>query len=217
RHFTDPQVIALLPDYKLVILHRVAHVQWMEHLITTAHMYQATVIFDIDDLVFRPELDVWIHVLQVIPVDEQALFRQGMQRYQRMVELCDVVLAATEPIAEAARRMGKPAWIHRNALSLEMLAFSEQAYHQRVRTEDKVVIGYASGTRTHHKDFAEAEPALEGILQRYPQTELWIIGPLDLDRRWSDWAERVKRVPFMPWQQLPSTLARLDINIAPLE
>ena len=218
RSFTDPQVMALLPDYKLIILHRVAYDQWMEHLIATAHkVSHATVVFDIDDLVFRPELDEWIHVLRILPLDEQALFREGMQRYQRMVELCDGVLAATEPIAEAARRMGKPAWIHRNALSLEMLALSEQAYHQRVPVADKVVLGYASGTRTHNRDFAEAEPALERILRKYPQTELWIIGHLDLDHRWNGWAERVKRIPFMPWRQLPGTLARLDINLAPLE
>ncbi|MBI3798885.1 MAG: glycosyltransferase, partial [Deltaproteobacteria bacterium] len=218
RSCTDPQVMALLPDYKLVILHRVAHDRWMEHLVAIAHkMYNATVIFDIDDLVFQPELDVWIHVLQIMSVSEQALFREGMQRYQRMIELCDGVLAATEPIAKAARGMGKPAWIHRNALSLEMLALSERAYRQRAPGKGKVVIGYASGTRTHNRDFAEAESALERILQTYPQTELWIIGHFDLDQRWDQWGARITRVPFVPWQQLPRTLASLDINLAPLE
>ncbi len=218
RHITDPQVMALLPQYKLIILHRVAHDQWVEHLIATAHdAYGTTVVFDIDDLVFQPELDVWIHALQTMPPGDQALFREGMRRYRRTLELCDGVLAATEAIAEAARCMGKPAWVHRNALSLEMLVLSEQAYHQRVPAEGKVVIGYASGTRTHSRDFAEAESALERILQTYPQTELWIIGHLDLDRRWDQWARRIKQVPFMPWRQLPRTLASLDINLAPLE
>jgi len=215
---TDPRVMMLLPEYKLVILHRVAYDQWVERVIDTAHTaYGATVLCDIDDLVFQPELDRWIHALQTMPPGEQALFREGMQRYRRTLELCDGLLAATEPIAEAARCMGKPAWIHRNALSLEMLALSEQAYSQRVPTKEKVVIGYASGTRTHNRDFAEVEVALERILQTYPQTELWIIGYLDLDVRWDEWGERIKRIPFMPWRQLPRTLASLDINLAPLE
>jgi 2-polyprenyl-3-methyl-5-hydroxy-6-metoxy-1,4-benzoquinol methylase/glycosyltransferase involved in cell wall biosynthesis len=218
RRITDPQLTALVSQYKLVVLHRVAHDQRVENLISTARVtFQATVIFDVDDLVFQPELAVWMRVLQTMSSDGQALFRDGLQRYRRTLELCDGVLAATEVIAEAARSLGKPAWVHRNALSLELLALSEQAYAQRVPTEGKVILGYASGTRTHEQDFAEVESALERILQTYPNTELHILGHLDLDPRWDRWTGRIKRVPFMPWQDLPRALASLDINLAPLE
>lgn len=218
RRITDPHLMTLLSQYKLVILHRVAYDQWVEKLIATAReAFHATVVFDVDDLVFQPELDVWMRVLQAMSSNDQVLFREGLQRYQRTLALCDGVLAASDAIAEAARRMGKPAWVHRNALSLELLALSEQAYAQRIPAKGKVVIGYASGTRTHEQDFAEVEPALERILQTYPHTELWILGHLDLDPRWDRWAGRIKRVPFMPWRELPRALASLDINLAPLE
>jgi hypothetical protein len=80
-----------------------------------------------------------------------------------------------------------------------------------------VTIGYASGTPTHNLDFQIVKPVLKVILKSYPQIELHLIGDLDPGEDWGQGAGQVKRLPLVPWRQLPGLLARLDINLAPLE
>ena len=74
--------------------------------------------------------------------------------------------------------MNKPVWVHPNALSHEMIRLSEDAYRGR-KPHDAVIMGYASGTRTHDRDFAVVAPALRQVLVQYPQTKLWLIGDVD--------------------------------------
>jgi glycosyltransferase involved in cell wall biosynthesis len=99
---------------------------------------------------------------------------------------------------------------------LEMLALSEEAYKNRSPIPGKIIIGYASGTPTHDRDFQIAKPALANILLNYPQTELWLIGPLDPGKEWGSLDHRVRRIPLVPWRKLPALQACFDINLAPL-
>ena len=139
-----------------------------------------------------------------------------MQRYRTTLESCQAVMTATQYLAYQVRELGKPAWVHRNAFSLEMLERSQAAYQNRTRGGEKVIIGYASGTPTHNRDFATVRPVLQEILRRYPQAELRLVGPLDPGRDWGDLAPRIKRQAHVPWRRLPEILAQFDINLAPL-
>jgi hypothetical protein len=97
-----------------------------------------------------------------------------------------------------------------------MLSRSEAAYVQRRQDAGCLVIGYASGTPTHDRDFALVKPALKNILRRYPQAEAWIIGPLNPGSDWGSLAGRIRQFPLISWRELPEYLARFDINLAPL-
>ena len=217
RKITDSAVPDLLPQYDLLLLHRVAYAEIVEELVAQAHQLGIAVLMDIDDRVFEPELASHIDALRWMDEGERALFAEGIARCRRSLLLCDGALVTTEPLVEAVRRIDKPAWVHRNGPSLELLRLSDEARAARSADRDRVVVGYASGTRTHNRDFAEVESALERLLGLHPEVELWILGLLDLDERWSRWGDRVKRVPHVPWRELPKLLAHLDINLAPLE
>ncbi len=216
-NLTDPRLLGLVPHATVLILHRMQWGPLVNEVVAVARAAgDVTVLYDIDDLIFRSELEGHIQALQLGTPLEQAIFRVAIRRFRQTLEACDGVLGASETIAQAARELRKPAWVHRNALSQEVIDLSETARHRR-HPNSKVVIGYASGTPTHNRDFADAESALEQILRAYPSTELRIIGPLALDARWDEWSERITRVPFLPWRELPEALAQFDINIAPLE
>jgi glycosyltransferase involved in cell wall biosynthesis/2-polyprenyl-3-methyl-5-hydroxy-6-metoxy-1,4-benzoquinol methylase len=214
---TNLSVPLLVPEYDLVILHRVPRSEFIDAIVQSARSHQKIVVFDVDDLVFDSDVLGHIDALQYMEPAQRALYEDGVVRYRGTLELCDAAIVSTDYLVQAVSKFGKPAWVHRNALNFELLEISERAFRARPRASDKVVIGYASGTRTHNRDFREVEPALERILETYPQTEVWILGYLDLADRWSRWAPRVKRVPFVPWRELPHRLAQLDINLAPLE
>src|SRR5262249_9272363 len=82
---------------------------------------------------------------------------------------------------------------------------------------DRIVIGYGSGTATHDIDFQEAAVALELILERYQQMELWIAGPLKLPSSFGQFGDRVVRFPLSDWPAWFRRMAKMDIALAPLE
>lgn len=218
RMWSDGDLQTIVPDYHLIILHRVPYYEPVQELVRIAHAHHRFVLFDTDDLVFEPGILSKIDALHYMDEAERALFSDGVRLYRQTLNICDGALVSTEALARAVANAGKPAWVHRNALSLGLLRISEEASRNTVRPpDDKVIIGYASGTRTHNRDFHEVEEALQRILAAYPQVEVWLIGHLDLNAGWSLWKDRVRRIPFMPWLELPKILAQLDINLAPLE
>ena len=46
--------------------------------------------------------------------------------------------------------------------------------------------------------------------------ELRIIGPLDPGDDWGELKPRIRRIPLVPWRELPEHLVEFDINLAPL-
>jgi len=217
KHFGNSQLLEDVADYRVVILHRVPHTDLIEAVIKRAHEAGGVVIFDTDDLIFEPELTHWVDALSAMPPDELKLYHEGVRRYRRTLELCDCVLTSTEFIADLVRQLGKRAYVNRNSLSLELIRISEEAYCQRPGQKDGLTIGYASGTKTHNKDFQEAAEALVHVMERHPDLELCIVGYLDMPPEWERFQDRIKRIPFTRWRQLPSLLSTFDINLAPLE
>jgi|GEM_PF-1188950 len=213
----DRDVPDLVSRYDVLLLHRVADVDVTEALVEQARLAGITVLMDVDDLVFDPDAAAYIDALRWMDAADRALFLDGIEGCRRCLLLCDGALVTTEALAGAVRRLGKRAWVHRNSPSLELLRLSDEARRTRPPADGRVVVGYASGTRTHNRDFALVAPALERLLAERPEVDLWILGVLDLDERWTRWGGRVRRLPRVPWRELPGLLARLDVNLAPLE
>lgn len=174
------------------------------------------VIQDVDDLVFDPTVFRWINSPDFQDPVRATLYQNDMKRYRRTLESSQAVLASTDFLASHARQYHPHVWIHRNAFSLEMLAASQATLTSKQPSRDKLVIGYASGTPTHNRDFSLVAPALQTFLSRYPQAELWLIGPLQLSPDWRPFEERIRRYSLVPWRELPGLLGQFDINLAPL-
>lgn len=203
--------------YSVVIFHRVPYDKYVDRLLREIHHRGAIAIFDIDDLVFDPSVIRWIVNPDLQNPVRAALYRDELKRCRTTLALCDAVTASTRYLSEQASSFGKPAWVHRNAFSMEMLSLFGRAHSQQQHGVGSVVIGYASGTPTHDRDFQQAKPALQQILCKYPQTELWILGYPDPGSDWGACSDRIRYIPFVPWHQVPKILAQFDINIAPLE
>lgn len=225
-HLTDPRLPALLGSAGVVILHRVAYDGYVARLLEPLRQRQALVILDADDFLYDPDMMRWIDSPDFQDPVRAALYRAEMLRHRAMLDHCDAVTASTEALAEMLRPFGKPVTIHRNAYSLEMLALSQAALRQEaVRQEAaqhadtppaRVVIGYASGTRTHDQDFAMIRPAVEAVLRRFPHAELWLTGDLDSGADWGELRAQLRVFPLVAWRALPARLAQFDINLAPL-
>ena len=217
-HISDPQLRAKARQANLVIIHRAPWDSQVAWLVDEIHQRRGLVIQDTDDLIFDPDIFKFIDSPDFADPIRARLYQDDLRRNRRTLQACDAVVASTNFLAERARSLGKLAWVHRNAFSLEMLAISEQAYRQRRshNCRDFAVIGYASGTPTHNRDFAQVKPALQAVLRSHPHTELHLIGRLDPGSDWGALANRIYHHPLVPWRELPFLLADFDINLAPL-
>ena len=70
--------------------------------------------------------------------------------------------------------------INRNVASDEMISKSNAAVKAVNKDEDKIIIGYFSGSITHNEDFDLVIPSLIKIFDKYPHVYLKIAGILDV-------------------------------------
>lgn len=177
------------------------------------------VVFDIDDLVFDPDVVHQVDAFRGLSADEQALYLDGVHKYRRMLLECDRVTVTTEYLANEARRLGRPVSIVRNSINAEQLEAAAQVVDDRVAApaSKAIVVGYFSGSRTHQRDFAQAERALLRLLQEIPGLRLRVVGFLELSAPWQEFESRVERRGFLPHLEMLEVLGQCDINIAPLE
>lgn len=217
-HMADPQVWkAAERPWSIVVLHRLAYGKQVERLCARLRRNGALILTDFDDLIFDLAAFPFIHSPDFVDPIRVAYYKQNMRNHLATLESSDGALVSTNFLAERVRGVGKPAWVHRNAFSLEMLAFSEAARKQKgQRSDGRVVVGYASGTPTHDLDFEQIKPALIELMGRHGQVDLCLVGPVDPGTGWDGLSGRIYHRPFVPWRKLPEILASFDINLAPL-
>jgi glycosyltransferase involved in cell wall biosynthesis len=212
----------------VVVLWRVPFSTHIQGIVTLTHEQGGTVIFDVDDLMFRPELAT-VSVIDGIrsqnfsEFDTQALFK----KVQSTLKASDLVTCPTEELAHEARRLGKPAYVLPNGFDSESHAIARAARRAWQRNADDLLrIGYAGGSRTHQRDFAVALPAIIRLLREMPGLRLTLFRDpssgegivllnefpeLETLSGQIEWRDMVKLAA------LPNEMARFSVNIAPLQ
>jgi glycosyltransferase involved in cell wall biosynthesis len=224
RESDDPQLLIDVLEYDAFILHRVPYTGLIGAVIDLARLRGKPIIFETDDLVFAPELHDEIGFVDTLSPDEAYRFRRDLHLQAETFRRCDCVLTTTDFLARQARDRGKPAYVNRNAPSVDMIEISEEAYAgRRQRLEGRggeshpLVVGYFSGTGSHDRDFRVITEPLIWMLDTYPDTVLHISGHLSLGPAFSGYEERIRRASYVDWRELPHLIARADLNLAPLE
>jgi glycosyltransferase involved in cell wall biosynthesis len=203
--------------YDLIVLCRVFMNPHIERLVSLCRDYKIPVIFDADDYVLDPSILHHIASLKGISEAELELHREGMRKHRKSFDDADFFTAPTHYLAGISNSLGKKAYVIRNGLSTGQTELCKELLLVK-HSEDTVVrIGYFSGTKTHQQDFATIVPALLDILEEFPNVHLYIGGHLDLDEQFGQFSNRIIRLPFVDIQRLPFHIAKVDINIVPLE
>ncbi|WP_308389701.1 methyltransferase domain-containing protein [Acidithiobacillus sp. AMEEHan] len=174
------------------------------------------IVFDIDDYVFEPDIIDAIDGVRVLEEKQKSCYVDGVLRYRRLLERCDLVTVPTAYLKARVEEIGRPAAVIPNSINAEQIATARELT-TRLPDPACVRIGYFSGSFTHQRDFAECESSILEIMEQYPQVVLRVVGYLELGPRWDGFAHRVERAPFQPPQGMLQLLAECDINIAPLE
>jgi glycosyltransferase involved in cell wall biosynthesis len=201
-------------------------VEWILHVVRKS---DARLVFDLDDLVFRTEL---ANVETIDGIRSQQHTVDGVVAHfadmQRAVAAADACSCTTTELARHLREYDKTAFVIPNGFDAAALALSRLAVRRRRAAADDglVRIGYAAGSRTHQRDFAQAAGAVARVLAERPQCRLVLfetpVGAhklLDVDEFAAIEARpnQVEWWPMRPLTELPEAMARFDINLAPLE
>ncbi|MDT0164738.1 glycosyltransferase [Actinotalea sp. AC32] len=218
RHYRDPELPELAARADAVVLYRVPATRQVADLVAAvrARPRAVPVVFDIDDLIFDPGLRGQVHGLHVLSEDEEALWWRGVARYRTTMEMCDAYIGSTEALCDHATTVtGLPSFRFPNGAGRDLARLSEEAM-RAPREDGPPRIGYFSGTNTHDADWAVIEPAVVRVLAERPEVELWLGGMLTTGPALEPYADRVRRLPMLPWTELPARLRQVDVNLAPL-
>lgn len=215
--------IAQVRNYRAFIFFRCPYTEEIGKFIKLAKSLNKTVIYDIDDLVIDTLYTDTIKYLDTMSKEERAGYDEGVRNMQRVLKMCDAVITTTERLAQELGHYIPNVFINRNTASEKMLELSEQAYKAKKRADkagpenNKVKLGYFSGSITHNDDFILIKPAVAKLMEKYKNVELHIVGILDIPEEFTEFKDRVIAHPFTDWEKLPELIASIDINLAPLE
>jgi glycosyltransferase involved in cell wall biosynthesis len=215
-HLTDSALPGYINRADVIFLHRVAQDRYVEKMMTIARRRGALLLMDTDDLIFDLEAFDWIDSPDFRDSIRRKQYLEEMSRQRDTLLSCDAALTSTSFLATRIKQTGIESWVHRNAFSLEMLAASEAAVVSGKHPVDQIVIGFASGTLTHNRDFDSISPLLMASLEAHPQVKLMIVGHLELELEWHSFKDQILHQRFINWRELPCVLAGFDINLAPL-
>ena len=204
--------------HDIVVLHRLPWGGPGSAFAAAARRIGARVVYSADDLIF--DLEHARHTGTLFP-DDPLRYRHSKREAEanlQTLQNADGALFSTEFLA-AGRGL-----VLRNFLGTELLMLSQSAREHReaflkCRQDDRVTLGYLSGSPTHDADLADIALPLSATLERFSQARLLVVGTVALPgplRRF-ELNGRVRRHPYVPWRELPGLIAQVDINLAPLD
>ncbi|MFT8808939.1 glycosyltransferase [Gluconobacter sp.] len=190
-------------------------------------------VFDADDIVFVPHyarVDL-IDGIRSIGATEDRIER-CFTDMRRTFLRCDQGSTTTAELVFAMHSLCPVVHLLPNVYDMASLQRARMALRMRgepgrVQTGDGLVrIGYATGSRTHQRDFAPICPSVAEVLHQRPEARLVLFREPDTHRPILIMEEFPSLIPvqdqiewrdMVPLNELQDEFARFDISIAPLE
>jgi len=227
-------LLPLVKKFKVFVFHRTFFSPKIQAMIKKIKKQNKAIIFETDDLVYDPKFLQYMDYFQKLNSLEKKLYENGLGGEILHDPYVKVCVTSTNFLKNKLEEEGKEVFLTKNKLSREDVAWAKEIVrkraHNRVyeRTNKKeekngqatsiVKLGYFSGTFSHNKDFDSIRSALETILEKNPQVELHLAGPLDVDDSLNQkFPQQIKRIPFAPRKEHFENISQMDINLAPLE
>ena len=214
---------AELAQFDLLFIHRAVAEPLIDKLVACFHLHQLPVIFDIDDLVFDPELLPQISAAKNMLPGELAVFAQTMRQHRQLLTQADLITCPTQYLANYIKNNTHHPAVTVLPNHLDQASFEQGLAIAKLRSprppQDTFTLGYFPGTKTHDQDFAVCAPALAALLTKFPQTKLKIVGDLTLPTDLLPWQNtpQLIHLPKVPYPELIKQYTDVDLNLVPLE
>lgn len=215
--------IADLADVLVICRSRYSH--RINHLVTKFRVRGKRILFDIDDFVFNPSYAHLIISTLGQDTDNSELWDYWFAYTSRMGEtlrLCDGAITTNDYLAARITEFsGLPVNVVPNYINKEQLNLSETLFRSKEASgfarDDKICLGYFSGSPSHTLDYAIITSALEEVLDNDQRVELMVVGYIETGPSLSRFGNRIKRQPFHDYVNLQRLIGSVEFNLIPLQ
>lgn len=216
----NPFLVGLEKKFKIFIFNRTLETPIISKLIEKIKKQNKEIIFDTDDLVFDVKyIQKTDHYKNMSRLQKEQYVKGVGEEILRdpYVKACTT---STKFIASKLEEYGKKVFVTTNKISNEWLEIGDNLLRNNLKMKqekNKVRIGYFSGTIGHNKDFATIADALIEILEKYPEVEIFLAGPLQLESKFDKYKKRIIHSPYVSRRKHFENIFYCDIILAPLE
>ncbi len=218
------QVLPHADDISILVLQRTLWTPEVQSLLNFANRRRIPVVFDMDDLYYRPDfIPTFLnHVHNTVRQFNQREFLAHIgwaTSYDLVARQCRLFLTTTEYLADRLRQdYGAEVFVIPNFMNHEQLAESEAVLQTRRERPERFQIGYFSGTPSHARDFAVAADGIARLMREHKDVDLKIVGFMELPASLRDFHRqgRIITRKLVPYQALPYEIGTADLNLIPL-
>lgn len=215
--------IADLADMLVICRSRYCH--RVSQLVTRFRVRGKRILFDIDDFVFNTSYAHLIISTLDQDTDNSEVWDYWFAYLGRMGEtlrMCDGAITTNDYLAtRIAEFSGLPVNVVPNFINKEQLNLSEMLFHSKevsgFSRDDKICLGYFSGSPSHNLDYAIITSALEEVMENDPRVELMVVGYIEAGPQLSRFGHRIKRQPFHDYVNLQRLVGSVGFNLMPLQ
>ena len=199
-----------------IVIYRCKKVEPLKSFLEEAERKKIPIAYSIDDLIFDYEQ---IKDFDFFDTRVYHNLKKYTEEVRNAIDNSQAIISSTDTLGDCllTEFPNKKVVVDRNVASMEMWVLSNKARLQKKIHDSEVVLGYFSGSGTHNGDFELISDVLFNILKKNSNVSLLIVGVLELNKKFDCFQDRIKRVGFVDWRQLPEFLASIDINLMPLE
>ncbi|EKE24915.1 MAG: hypothetical protein ACD_5C00356G0002 [uncultured bacterium] len=216
----NPFLASLDRKFNVFVFCRTLHTSSVAKLIEKIKKQQKEIIFDTDDMVFDTKYVHQTDHYKNMSFFEKKQYEKGIGEEIIRDPYVKVCTTSTKFIASKLEEYGKKVFVTTNKLSEEWMKIASELLQDKIQEKNKrnkIRMGYFSGTIGHNKDFATISDALIEIFDKYPNVELFLAGPLELEEKFSKFSQRIIRSTFVPRKKHFENIFYCDIVLAPLE
>lgn len=208
----------------VLVVCRSRYTDQLNRLIARAKDFGRRVLFDVDDLVFDPD---YVHLI-LNTLDQQLCeaawdsWFAYIGRLGAALRLCDGVIITNEYLASRVRQYAdRQTFVIPNFLNEEQITLSRHVFEVKSESgfarDDRIHLGYFSGTPTHNKDFEVMAGAVARLMDRDPRLVLRVVGFLDLKGALQEHRSRVEFHPLQDFLNLQRLIGSTELNLVPLQ
>ncbi len=209
----------------LLVICRTRYDHRVNHLVSAFRKRRKRVLFDTDDLVFDTDYTHLLVKTLDLDINNPQVWNDWYAYVGRLgatLKLCDGAVTTTEYLAGKIREFANvPVEIVPNFINPEQLTLSDEIFEAKrgmsVLDNERIHLGYFSGSPSHNRDFALVAPALETALEDDDRLALAVVGYIEPGPEFKRFGDRVTKFPFHDYVNLQRLIGSVEFNLMPLQ
>lgn len=200
--------------YKYVVFYRTILNDINRQVLEICKKNGIKTFFSVDDFVYRSDLIQGLDYYKNLdPVDSKRLIDRADSMVELMKNVDGGISSTNYLVGDMKKYIKGEVFVLRNGYKDRCDTLNSERINRGLN--DKMILGYFSGSETHDRDIDLFYPSLVKLFAKHSNLEMWVGGRFNYD--FGEYKARVKKMPFVPRDKFMKLLFNIDINLLPLE